>query len=263
MKCYIFVFFTALVYSGQLIESYKGSIMKTQHLNYQVDNNNFQGYVAWDDQISSKRPAILVFHDWSGCNDLAQDKARWLAEQGYVGFAVDMYGDGRVAESKEEKTQLMMPLKQDRNLLRRRALAALKTVSSLEIVDSNKLGAIGFCFGGLCALELARSGAEVGGVVTFHGLLDTQPGIPNHKILAKVLVLHGFDDPMVPPTQVLTFEEEMTQAGVDWEVSVYGHTMHAFTNPSANDPGFGTVYNPKAAKRAFLAMQNFFKEVFA
>ncbi len=237
--------------------------MKTQHLSYQADNLNFKGYVAWDDQTSSKKPVILIFHDWSGCNDFVQHKAQWLAEQGYLGFAVDMYGDGRIATSKEEKTELMMPLKQDRILLRRRLIAALNAVTALPAADSSKVGAIGFCFGGLCALELARSGADVRGVVSFHGLLDTQAGLPKQKILAKVLVLHGFDDPMVPPDQVLAFEKEMTEAKVDWEANVYGHTMHAFTNPAANDPSFGTVYNPKVEKRALLAMQNFFKEVFA
>jgi dienelactone hydrolase len=129
------------------------------------------------------------------------------------------------------------------------------------VVDGGKLGAIGFCFGGLCALDLARSGAELRGVVAFHGLFMPS-GLPRQKIAARVLALHGYDDPMAKPDALVAFCDEMTEAGVDWQVHAYGGTMHAFTNPQANDPAFGTVYQPRADARSRVAMENFFAEAF-
>lgn len=236
-------------------------MLQSSKVEYIHDNLVFEGYCAVKD-VKSKKPAVLVFHDWSGRNDFANQKAEQLAELGYVGFAVDMFGRGVTGKTKEEKSALIKPLMDDRKLLLGRALAAFETLKKLDMVNVAKIGAIGFCFGGLCALDLARSGVDVRGVVSFHGLLLPPQGLPHKTIHSKVLALHGNDDPMVPREQVANFEKEMTDAKVDWQLNVYGNAMHAFTNPQAHDPDFGTVYNNLADKRSWLAMKDFFTEVF-
>lgn len=237
--------------------------MHTETLEYKDGDTLLEGYVAWDDTLTGPRPAVLVVHDWTGRRDFATGKAEEMARLGYVAFAVDMYGKGVFGADGdvEGNSALMNPLAGDRAALRARMQAALDAVRGLEMVDSSKVGAMGYCFGGMCVLELARAGADVGGVISIHGIFS--PGdVPNEKMSAKVLCLHGQDDPMVPPEQVLDFENEMTEAGADWQVHAYGGTMHAFTNPAANDPGFGTVYSPVADRRATQAISNFFEEIF-
>jgi dienelactone hydrolase len=157
---------------------------------------------------------------------------------------------------------LMQPFMEDRVKLQRRMTAAYTAVKQMPQTDQNNLAAMGFCFGGLCVLDLARTGVDIKGVVSFHGLLGAPGNTSGNKIKAKILAMHGRDDPMVPPEQVLAFQEEMTTAGADWQFLTFGHTVHAFTNPVANDPGFGTVYQADADKRSWLAMQNFFTEIF-
>ena len=158
---------------------------------------------------------------------------------------------------------LMQPLVHDRGLLKERILAAFKTVAALPEVDSDRIAAIGFCFGGLCVLDLARTGAPAKGVVSFHGLLNAPAGLAPHEITAKVLALHGYDDPMVKPDAVNTFCQEMNAAQADWQVHMYGHVQHAFANPQAHDHQLGTVYNAQAEQRSIQAMQNFLQELFA
>lgn len=237
-------------------------MLKTERHEYNDDNTLLEGYLAWNRQNDQKRPIVLVVHDWSGVNDFAKRKADKLAELGYVGFAIDMYGKGKIGTTKEEKSALMQPLMENRFLLQQRILAAFETAKTLPMADPNQVGAIGFCFGGLCALDLARSGADVKGVVSFHGLLHAPENHTSHQITAKVLALHGFDDPMVTPETVMRFGEEMTAAHANWELDMYGNTMHAFTNPEANDRDFGTVYNQQADARSWTAMREFFKETF-
>lgn len=236
--------------------------MKTQKIEYRDGGTLLEGYCAYDDTQSTKRPAILIAHDWTGRNTFAERTAEKLAELGYVGFALDMYGKGKLGKTTEEKAAMMAPLMQNRMMLRSRIEAALETVKQLSVTDSSRIGAIGFCFGGLCALDLARSGADVSGVVSFHGLLNPLENIPAQKIQAKILALHGHDDPMVTPDQVVAFEGEMTKARADWQFHTFGNTLHAFANPEANDPGFGTVYNEAADKRSWILMKNFFHEIF-
>jgi dienelactone hydrolase len=238
-------------------------MLQTTKIEYVDGNVLLEGYCALDDSKPGKKPAVIVMHDWSGRNDFACQKAEQLAELGYVGFALDMYGMGRVGKTTEEKQALMKPLAADRALLRQRVLAAYEAVIKLDIVNTARIGAMGFCFGGLCALDLARSGAEVKGVVSLHGLLSAPQELPHKKIRSKVLVLHGHDDPMVPPEQVAAFEKEMTEAGVDWQVHVYGNTQHGFTNPVAHDPNMGLAYNNLADKRSWISTREFFAEIFA
>ncbi len=237
--------------------------MHTETIEYKDGDTVLEGFVAYDDSISGPRPAVLVGHDWTGRRDFATDKAIEIAKSGYVGFALDMYGKGVFGKDGdvEGNSALMGEFATDRAALRARMNAALDTVRSLDVVDSSKVGAMGYCFGGMCVLELARAGADVKGVISIHGIFS--PGdVPNETITAKVLCLHGQDDPMVPPEQVLAFENEMSEAGADWQVHAYGGTMHAFTNPDANDPGFGTMYNAAADRRATRSIENFFEEVF-
>jgi len=238
-------------------------MLKINQSNYEYfhDTKRLEGYVAYDEQHQQRRPAILVIHDWSGRNAFADNKANLLASLGYFGFAVDMYGDGRIGETVAEKEALMNEVARDRRVLRARIQVALEVVKTFEQVDPNRIAVIGFCFGGLCALDLARSGADIRGIVSFHGLLDKPADIDNQTIKAKVLVLHGYNDPMVSPAQVNVFCEEMTQAGIDWQMHMYGQTLHAFTNPLANDINMGTVYNPIAEHRAIQSMTNFLQEI--
>lgn len=232
----------------------------SEPLNYEVKGMVCKGMVFYNEDTSTKKPIILVAHDWSGRNNFSESKAQELAQEGYIGFAIDMYGDGRNGETKEEKVALMQPLMQDRLLLQARITKALEVAKTFRYADQNKTGAIGFCFGGLCVLDLARSGAMINGIVSFHGLLN--PPETANAIKTKILVLHGFDDPMVKPEVVLQFAEEMTKAQVDWQIHMYSNTMHAFTNPAANDPSFGTVFNKLSCNRAFANMKFFFNEIF-
>jgi dienelactone hydrolase len=222
-----------------------------------------QGFFAYDDAIEGVRPVVLIHHAWAGRDEFVANKAKSLAALGYLAFATDMYGKGIIGSSPEENGALMQPFMQDRSKLQKRLLAALATVKLMPWADTDRVAAMGFCFGGLCALDLARTGVDIRGVVSFHGLLIPPENIPNPQVKAKVLVLHGHDDPMVPPEQVLALQSELTSAGADWQVHSYGSTMHAFTNPVANDPAFGTVYRASADKRSWQAMQNFFVEIFA
>lgn len=233
-----------------------------KHFPYTDKSTPLEGYCAYDDASSAKRPAVLISHTWVGRNQFVIDKAHAIAELGYVGFALDMYGKGVIGNNAEESAALMQPFMLDRAKLQQRIAAALTAIKQIDGVDRTKIAAIGFCFGGLCVLDLARMGADIKGVVSFHGLLDAPANTPPQTITAKILALHGRDDPLAPPDKVLAFQEEVTQAGVDWQFISYGNTMHAFTNPLANDPENGYRYQPDTDRRAWLAMQHFLQEIF-
>lgn len=237
--------------------------MHTEEVSYQHGDVTLRGFVAFNALTSAPRPLVMVMPDWSGRNVFACEKAKMLASLGYIGFAVDMYGQGKLGETTEQKTALMQPLMMDRALMRARLLAHLEKARKLPFVDPQKIAAIGFCFGGLCVLDLARSGADLLGVVSFHGLLTAAEHLETYPISAKVLALHGYDDPMVTPGDVNGFCREMTDSGADWQVHMYGHTQHAFTNPQAHDKVMGTIYNPVAEARSLQAMDGFLLEIFA
>lgn len=221
------------------------------------------GYLTYNDKVKTPSPAVIVVHDWSGRNEFACQKADMLASLGYVGFAVDMYGLGRIGETPDEKLALMQPLANDRRLLRARIQAALDEMVMMSEVDNQRIAVIGFCFGGMCALDLARTGANIAGVVSFHGLLNKPDYLMTHPIKAKVLCLNGYDDPMATPQEVEKFCQEMTHAGADWQLHWYGQTQHAFTNPKAHDLSAGLIYNAVAARRSMQSMTNFLEEIFA
>ena len=221
-----------------------------------------EGFFAYDDSVEQRRPAVMICHAWAGRNDFVEEKALKLAELGYFAFAVDMYGKGVLGQSNDENAVLMQPFMDDRSLISKRMDAALYAVKLLPWVDDKKIAAIGFCFGGLCVLDFARSGVDVKGVVSFHGLLGAPDNSQANEIKAKVLVLNGCDDPMVSVEQLVALQQELTQASADWQIHNYGNTMHAFTNPVANDPDFGTVYQADADRRSWKSMGNFLTEIF-
>ncbi len=222
-----------------------------------------EGFFAFDDAISGRRPVVLINHTWAGRDEFVKEKAIKLAELGYLGFAVDMYGRGKVGGSVEECSALMQPFIDDRLTIVKRLQAAYAAVRLMPWVDDKQIAMIGFCFGGLCALDFARSGANLKGVVTFHGLLNPPSDSNPASIVAKLLVLHGHDDPMVPVEQIVAFEQEMTKAAVDWQLHTFSQTQHAFTNPKANNPDFGTIYQENSDRRSWILMKNFFEEIFA
>lgn len=236
--------------------------MPCEFVSYQHDQTELEAYLAFTDHSSSPRPLILVAPDWRGRSEFACEKANELAKLGYVGFALDMYGKGIIGKSVEENKALMTPFMEDRNFLLQRMLAGLTAAKQHPAVDARRVAAIGFCFGGLCVLDLARSGADIRGVVSFHGLLTAPENNSKTQIKAKILALHGYNDPMVPLQHVETFANEMQKKEVDWQIHMYGNTQHAFTNPLANDPKLGTLYNPVAAQRSWQAMKNFLEEIF-
>lgn len=236
--------------------------MRIEKIAYREGNTELEGHLALPAYDTAKRPLVLVAHAFRGQSDFERDKAEALAELGWAGFALDLYGKGVLAANVEEASTRMRTFLDDRALLRRRMLAGLEAVRSHLRVDAARVAAIGFCFGGLCVLDLARSGADVRAVVSFHGLFHPT-GLPPETIRAKVLALHGWDDPMAKPDQVLAFAEEMSDAGVDWQLHAYGGTKHAFTNPSANDDARGTVFEPRADRRSWSAMRSFLDEALA
>jgi len=237
--------------------------IQTKTINYQDGDVDLQGYLAWDDAVEGARPGIMISHAWAGRSDVENGKAEDLAKLGYVGFALDNFGKGVLGTSVEENSALIQPFLDDRAMLQNRLQISLDVMIKLDEVDPGRVAAIGFCFGGLCVLDLARTGADVNGVVSFHGLFGSPGNTADNKIKAKVLVLHGWDDPMATPDQVVTLAEELSGMGADWQIHGYGNTMHAFTNPDADDPDFGTVYQPDADRRSWNAMQNFLSEIFS
>lgn len=235
--------------------------VRTRTIEYYEGDTLLEGYAAWDEDAEGPRPGVLVVHEWYGLNDYARMRARQLAELGYYAFAADIYGRGRRAETGEEAARLSQPFREDRQLLRRRARAALEELRSSDRVDENRIAAIGYCFGGTTVLELARGGADLDAVVSFHGGLDTPNPADAEAIRARVLVCHGARDPHVPSEQVLDFWKEMNAADVDWQMNIYADAVHAFTNPDAGtDPSDGAAYHVEAARRSWIAMKVLFAD---
>lgn len=238
--------------------------VQTRIVEYQQGDTRLVGYLAYPKDVKGPLPGVLVVHEWMGLNDYAKRRAEQLAELGYVALAADIYGDGKIASSPEEAGQLAGSYKKDRPLLRARAAAGLAALKAQSSVAADRVAAIGYCFGGTTVLELARSGADLAGVVSFHGGLDSPTPQDAKNIHAKVLVLHGADDPHVKPAEVSAFEQEMRDGGADWQLIAYGGAVHSFTNPaSGSDNSKGVAYNAAADARSWNAMQQFFNELFA
>jgi dienelactone hydrolase len=233
--------------------------MREQHIEYRDGETLLEGFLCYDESQPGPRPTVLLSHAWAGRNDFVERKARRLAWQGYACFALDNYGKGKRGTTPEECSALMMPLMNDRRMLLKRLQAGLATVKSMPIVDSRRIAIMGFCFGGLCSLDLARSNADIRAAVSFHGMLKP-PGFTEPKVRAKVLMLHGYDDPLAPPEDVLAVAKEFTDAGADWQLHAYGHTVHAFTNPVAQDRAGGMQYDESADRRSWHALEEFLAE---
>jgi dienelactone hydrolase len=237
--------------------------MQARDVDYRCGEVNLRGYLALDESISGKRPGVLLFHEGLGLGDFAMERARRLAGLGYVALAADMFGDRRQATNLQEVANLVGGLRAAPEKLRARGRAALETLAAQPQVDAGRLAAIGFCFGGSVVLELAREGADLKAVVSFHGVLTTKMPAQPGQITASVLVCTGVDDPLAPPEQVADFENEMRAGGVkDWQVIVYGNTLHGFTNPAADGSVMRTaLYNKQADRRSWASMKSLFDEV--
>jgi dienelactone hydrolase len=246
-----------------LIAAVAEGALKTQVIEYKDGDVTCEGYLTYDDATSDARPGVLVVHEWMGLGPYSKMRADKLAQMGYVAFAADIYGKGIRPKNTDEAATQASIYRKDRQLMRRRAQAALQVLADSKLVDRKKIAAIGYCFGGGTVLELARSGANLAGVVSFHGNLDTPNPADAKNIKGKVLVQHGGADPYVPVEQLAAFEKEMADAKVNWQVIIYGDAVHSFTNPdSGTDPTKGAAYNEQADKRSWLAMKQFFEEIF-
>jgi dienelactone hydrolase len=235
----------------------------TELIEYKHGDAVLEGYLAYDTGIKGKRPGVLIVHQWKGLTDYEKKRAEMLAKLGYNVFALDIYGKGIRPQSSQEAGAQAGKYKSNRDLLRARAQAGLAVLQKHELTDPKRVAAIGYCFGGTTVIELARSGADVAGVVSFHGGLDSPHPEDGRNIKCKILALHGADDPNVPPKDLAAFEDEMRQAKVDWQLVKYGGAVHSFTDWNAGDnPQQGAAYNEKADRRSWEAMKQFFAEIF-
>ena len=235
----------------------------TETVEYKQGDTVLEGYLAYDNAVSVKKPGIIIIHEWNGPNDYTRSRARQLAELGYVGFAADIYGKGVRPEEHEEAAKISGVYRNDRDLLRKRGEAAFEFLKSKVFVNQEKIAAIGYCFGGMTVLEMARAGFDLKGVASFHGFLNTPVPASRGDIKARVIIFHGADDKFIPEEEIKNFQEEMRKSGTDWEMISFGGAVHRFTIPSAGaDPSKGMAYNEKADKRSWVMLLDFLKEIF-
>jgi len=238
--------------------------MAIQHrlIEYRDGDTLLEGYLAYDDAVQGPRPCVIIGHTWAGRSDFENQRAEKLAGYGYVTFALDMYGKGKGGDDPTENAALMQPFLDDRSVLQQRMEAALAAASEQPETDTSKIASMGYCFGGLCSLDLARTNTDILAAISFHGLFNPPGNTEGNKITAKVLCLHGNDDPMVPTDSVIALQEELSEAGADWQIHAYGNTSHAFSKPSANSPEMGMMYSATADRRSWTSLINFLEEAF-
>lgn len=240
--------------------------IKTREIQYQVDGKSFTGYLAYDDSIEGKRPGILVVHEWWGHNDYVRKRAEMLAQLGYTAFALDMYGSGNLADHPKDAMKFMQAVVSDMDVAEQRFQAGLNLLRNQPQVDNKRIAAIGYCFGGSTALHMARQGADLDAVVSFHGALDTETPAQKGEVKARLLILTGAADPMIPAGEVDAFRAEMDAAGVDYSIHTYPEAKHAFTNPAADSFGkrfeLPLAYDAKADADSWLKMRDFLAKVF-
>ena len=235
--------------------------IKTEPVDYTIGNDAFEGYLAYDDALTGKRPGVVIYSAWTGIGDNERKHAQMLAKLGYVAFVADIYGKGVHPKPPKEAAAESGKFAKDRALYRERAEAGLDQLLKNPMVDAGRVAAIGYCFGGMGALELGRSGANIKAIVTYHGLLGTPTPQDAKNIKAHVLILNGADDPNAPPPVIAGFEKEMEGAHIDWQLVSYGGAVHCFTDSAAgSDTSHGCAYNPEADKRSWQATEDFFHE---
>ncbi|HUW26003.1 MAG TPA: dienelactone hydrolase family protein [Gallionella sp.] len=236
-----------------------------KEVSYTANGTTLKGWIAYDDAVKGKRPAVLVVHEWWGHNAYARKRANMLAELGYVALAVDMYGDDKQAQHPDDAGKFAGEVAKNKPLAKARFEAAMKLLRKQHNVDGHRLAAIGYCFGGSVVLEMARAGEDLKGVASFHGGLGTDTPAQPGKVKAQVRVFTGADDKMIPAAQVEAFKQEMVKAGVNYKVVVYPGAMHSFTNPDADALGkqfnMPIAYNTKADKDSWAQLQSFLTEV--
>ncbi len=254
------MFFSLLLAAACAVSASAKIVTKT--IEYKQGDTVLAGCLTFDDSLSGQRPGVLVVHQWMGVTDYEKQRAEQLAALGYVAFCADIYGQGIRPQSIKEAGIEATKYKTDRALLRQRVNAGLEQLKKSEHVDIKRVAAIGYCFGGTAVLELARSGATLNGVVSFHGGLDSPAPADGRNIKCKVLACHGGDDPFVPAKDLAAFEDELRAANVDWQLIKYGGAVHSFTQPLANDHPPGAKYNERADKRSWQDMKQFFAEIF-
>jgi dienelactone hydrolase len=239
--------------------------IKMQPIDYKVGDANLQGFLAYDDSVpaNQKRPGVIVVHEWWGLNDYPKMRAQMLAKLGYVAFCADMFGKGKTTEDPKQAQAWATEVYKNPDVAKARSQAAFEMLKKQPQVDPSMIAAIGYCFGGSIVLDMARSGMDLTGVVTFHGGLDTEHRAQKGQVKAQILVCHGADDGFETPESVAALQKEMTDAGVVWQMNIYSGAQHAFTNPNVDKYGLqGARYNKIADQRSWEAMQAFFREIF-
>lgn len=237
--------------------------IQTETVRYRDGEQELQGYIAWDDAASGKRPGVMVVHEWWGLNDYAKQRARMLAELGYVAFAVDMYGPDKVTDHPQQAGEWMKMITANQAAWQQRALAGLEQLRKHPKVDTASLAAIGYCFGGATVMQMTYAGADLKGVASFHGSLPVPTEEQAAKISSSIFIAHGNADSFIPTERVLQFQSALDKAGTDWQMTSYGGARHGFTNPSADQYGIENVkYSAAADQRSWAQLQRFFAEIF-
>ncbi len=256
----LLIILTVLVFWGSVAQ---GAVI-TKTISYRQNGVDLQGYLAFDNLLKGKRPGVLIVHEWWGLNDYARKRAEQLASLGYVAFALDMYGKNKVADHPEKAKEFMKQVTENVDTWRQRALAGLDVLKKQPNTDSNRIAAIGYCFGGATVQQLAYSGADIKGIVSFHGSLILPPASTGHQIKAKFLICHGAADPFTKPEMLQAYIAAMNASEIDWQMDIYGHAKHSFTNPGSDKYGMPQLgYNRHADLRSWQDMKQFFSEIFS
>lgn len=249
--------------SGLLLSTAIQAKVITEAVTYTEAGEEFTGYVSYDNAIKGKRPGIMVVHEWWGLDDYAKRRTEMLAKLGYVAFAVDMYGTGKVTDSADQAKEWMTEVTTDVEWWRERAMAGIRYLKNHKLVDANKIAAIGYCFGGGTVIQLAYSGLDINGIVSFHGSLPIADESAFGNIKTRMLIAHGNADPFIPREIVTKFQDTLDKANADWNMITYGNVLHSFTNPKSDTRGMAALkYDKQADEHSWQAMQHFFEQIF-
>jgi len=256
----LFIILASLVFWGSVAQ---GAVV-TKTISYRQGGVDLQGFLAYDNLLKGKHPGVLIVHEWWGLNDYARKRAEQIASLGYVAFALDMYGKNKVTDHPKQAQEFMKQVTENIETWRHRAIAGLNILKQQPNMDPTRIAAIGYCFGGSTVQQLAYSGANIKGIVSFHGSLILPPASTLRPIKAKFLICHGAADPFTKPEMITSYIAAMNASGIDWQMDIYGHAKHGFTNPGADKYGMPQLgYNRLADLRSWQAMKQFFNEIFS